>query len=110
MSITHLVLFQFKSDTEPRSVRDACERMAALKDRCLHPSSQKPYITSASGGKDNSPEGAQGGITHAFVINFANAADRDYYVKDDPVHQEFVRSLGGLVERAQVIDFTDGIF
>lgn len=53
---------------------------------------------------------AQGGITHAFVINFMNAADCDYYVKDDPVHQEFVWSLGGLVERAQVIDFTNSIF
>ncbi|CAG8938043.1 unnamed protein product [Penicillium salamii] len=110
MSITHIVLFQFKLNAEEASIRDACNRMAALKDTCLHPSSKKPYIKSASGGKDNSPEGAQEGITHAFVVHFENAADRDYYVKIDPVHQEFVRSLDGLVERAQVIDFTDGIF
>lgn len=37
----------------------ACERMLALKDNCVHPTSQQPYIKSASGGKDNSPEGIQ---------------------------------------------------
>lgn len=37
----------------------ACERMLTLKDNCVHPTSQQPYIKSASGGKDNSPEGIQ---------------------------------------------------
>lgn len=35
------------------------QRMLALKDSCVHPTSQKPYIKSASGGTDNSPEGIQ---------------------------------------------------
>lgn len=51
----------------------------------------------------------QGGITHAFVVEFASVADRDYYVASDPVHQEFVKSLDGLVERAQVVDFTPSV-
>ena len=33
--------------------------MLALKDSCIHPTSKKPYIKSASGGTDNSPEGLQ---------------------------------------------------
>lgn len=33
--------------------------MLALKDQCLHPSSQKPYIKASSGGADNSIEGIQ---------------------------------------------------
>lgn len=33
--------------------------MLTLKDNCVHPTSQQPYIKSASGGKDNSPEGIQ---------------------------------------------------
>ncbi|KAJ5458070.1 hypothetical protein N7475_009458 [Penicillium sp. IBT 31633x] len=109
MSITHIVLFQFKSDVAAQAIHDACGRMLALKDNCIHPSSQKPYITSASGGKDNSPEGIQNGITHAFVVEFASAEDRDYYVQSDPVHREFIKSLDGLVEKAQVIDFTNGV-
>lgn len=50
------------------------------------------------------------GITHAFVVEFASAADRDYYVKEDPTHKAFVQSLNGVIEKAQVVDFTDGVF
>ncbi|KAL4888668.1 hypothetical protein BDV59DRAFT_188123 [Aspergillus ambiguus] len=110
MSITHIVLFQFKTDTTPDVVRDVCSRMLALKDKCIHPTTQKTYIRLSSGGADNSPEGIQNGITHAFVVEFASAADRDYYVKEDQTHQEFIRSLDGVIEKAQVIDFTPSVF
>ncbi|KAJ3534239.1 hypothetical protein NM208_g7626 [Fusarium decemcellulare] len=109
MAITHIVLFQFKQDAAPEAIEHVCNQMLELKDNCLHPSTGKPYIRSASGGKDNSPEGAQGGITHAFISEFENATDRDYYVAKDPVHQSFVQSVGGVVERAQVVDFTNGV-
>ncbi|KAJ5945686.1 hypothetical protein N7454_002525 [Penicillium verhagenii] len=110
MSIIHIVMFQFKAELPAQVINDACDRMIALKDNCLHPSSQKPYIKASSGGADNSPEGAQDGITHAFFVEFANSADRDYYVQHDPVHQAFVKSLDGLIEKAQVIDYTPGVF
>ncbi|EAU38715.1 conserved hypothetical protein [Aspergillus terreus NIH2624] len=110
MPLTHIVLFQFKADTPPEVVKDVCSRMLALKDKCIHPASQKPYIKSSSGGVDNSPEGMQGGITHAFVVEYDSAADRDYYVNEDPAHREFVQSLGDVLEKAQVIDFTPGVF
>ncbi|TQB75903.1 hypothetical protein MPDQ_001504 [Monascus purpureus] len=87
-----------------------CNRMLSLKENCLHPSSQKPYIRSSIGGADNSIEGVQSGITHAFVVQFASVADRDYYVKEDPAHQAFIQSLDGIIEKAQVVDFTDRIF
>ncbi|KAL4971006.1 Dabb family protein [Aspergillus stella-maris] len=110
MSITHIVLFQFKRDAAPEAIQDACENMLSLKDRCLHQSTRKPYIQFASGGRDNSPEGAQGRITHALVVQFETATDRDFYVAKDSVHQAFVKSLDGLVERAQVVDFTPSVF
>ncbi|EKV06010.1 hypothetical protein PDIG_71810 [Penicillium digitatum PHI26] len=86
-----------------------CERMLALKDKCVHHTSKQPYIKSTSGGKDNSPEGIQSGMTHAFIVEFESAADRDYYVQSDPSHLAFVKTLDGLVEKVQVIDFTDGV-
>ncbi|KAJ5261003.1 hypothetical protein N7478_011598 [Penicillium angulare] len=49
-------------------------------------------------------------ISHTFVVEFASAADRDYYVRNDPVHQEFTQSVSGVLEKAQVIDFTNGTF
>ncbi|BCS27734.1 Dabb family protein [Aspergillus puulaauensis] len=110
MSITHIVLLQFKQNVPPDAVQNACKKMLGLREQCLHPSTTKPYILSVSGGKDNSPEGKQGGITHAFIMKFKSAADREYYLTSDPIHQEFAESLIRLVEKAQVVDFTPGIF
>ncbi|BCS25823.1 Dabb family protein [Aspergillus puulaauensis] len=110
MTITHIVLFQLKAGLSAEVVNDVCTRMLALKDNCIHPTSQKPYIVSSSGGVDNSPEGLQGGITHAFVVEFSSSEDRDYYVEKDPAHLEFVGTLKGIVEKAQVIDYTAGVF
>ena len=59
MGLTHIVLFQFKSTASPEAISDISQRMLALKDSCIHPTSNKPYIISASGGTDNSPEGIQ---------------------------------------------------
>ncbi|KAL2760181.1 hypothetical protein ACRALDRAFT_1091148 [Sodiomyces alcalophilus JCM 7366] len=106
MSVTHTVLFQFKNEANPDDVKAACARFLSLKENCLHPTGHTPYIASLKGGKDNSPEGLQNGITHGFVVEFASAEDRDYYVKDDPAHQAFVKSIGGLIEKAVVVDFT----
>ncbi|KAI9371399.1 hypothetical protein BJX61DRAFT_511651 [Aspergillus egyptiacus] len=110
MTITHIVLFQFKAGISADVINDVCARMLALKENCLHPASQKPYIVSSSGGKDNSPEGIQNGITHAFVVQFASAEDRSYYLEKDPAHLEFVRSLDGVIEKVQAVDYTPGVF
>ena len=49
-------------------------------------------------------------MTHAFVVEFESASDRDYYVNDDPTHGEFKKLAGKVLEKAQVIDFSDGVF
>ncbi|KAL3480194.1 hypothetical protein BJX99DRAFT_36227 [Aspergillus californicus] len=110
MSITHIVLLQFKAGLDAQVINDVCARMLALKENCIHPTSQKPYILSSSGGKDNSPEGMQNGITHAFVVVFASAEDRDYYVEKDPAHLGFVKTLGDVLDKVQVIDYVPGVF
>ncbi|KAL2057026.1 hypothetical protein ABVK25_002765 [Lepraria finkii] len=107
MTIVHIVLFQFKPQT---AVQDVCRRMLALKDQCMHPTTNKPYIKTSVGGKDNSPEGIQHGITHGFVMEFENIEDRDFYVTEDPVHQWFVKSIGDVIEKAQVIGFTPDVY
>ncbi|KAH8736193.1 hypothetical protein BGZ61DRAFT_472546 [Ilyonectria robusta] len=110
MSITHTVLFQFKADANPEDVKAACARFKALKADCLHPTTNSAYISSLKGGQDNSHEGLQNGITHGFVVEFGSADDRDYYVKTDPAHQAFIKSVGGLVDKAIVVDFSDGVY
>jgi hypothetical protein len=55
-------------------------------------------------------EPLQHGLTHAFVVEFATEEDRNYYVRLDPAHLAFVKSIGTLIEKAQVLDFTPGVF
>ena len=91
----------------------------------MHPTSNKTYIVSGTGGVDNSPEGqqvrwspsvifcvdvAQGGFTHGFVVEFASKEDRDYYVSKDPVHQEFVKKNSPSFDDVRVIDYEKGVY
>ncbi|KAK4221162.1 dabb-domain-containing protein [Podospora fimiseda] len=110
MPVVHTVLFQFKADATPEEAKAACDRFLALKDSCVHPASNTPYIKSLKGGKDNSTEGLQNGITHGFVVEFESVEDRDYYVATDPAHQAFVKSIGDVVIKAIVVDFEDGVY
>lgn len=54
--------------------------------------------------------GYKGGITHAFIVEFESKEHRDYYVNEDLAHAEFKEVAGKVLERAQVVDFTDGVF
>ncbi|KAJ5246645.1 stress responsive A/B barrel domain protein [Penicillium chermesinum] len=110
MSITHIVLLQLKPDVDPAAIQQASMHFLSLKDTCVNPTSKQPYILKISGGSDNSPEGLQDGISHAFVVEFANEADRDYYVKEDPAHQMFKQQVGPLLQKIQVIDFAPELF
>ncbi|KAF2088921.1 dabb-domain-containing protein [Saccharata proteae CBS 121410] len=110
MAITHIVMFGFKADVAPDTVKDVCTHLLSLKDNCLHPTSQKPYIKSAIGGRDNSPEGIQRGITHAFVVEFDNEADREYYIQKDPAHLAFIERVKQVAETAQAVDFVPGVY
>ncbi|EPE02507.1 stress responsive a b barrel domain protein [Ophiostoma piceae UAMH 11346] len=110
MTLVHTVLFQFKDAVQPEAVKAACKNFLSLKDTCIHPTANKPYILSLAGGKDNSPEGIQHGLTHGFVVTFSSVEDRDYYVSRDPVHQAFAKNVGDIVEQVTVVDFLDGVY
>ncbi|KAN0067481.1 hypothetical protein V8E54_014350 [Elaphomyces granulatus] len=110
MPILHLVLVQVKPDADAAEVQEAFSRIMKLKDICLHPQTKLPYMRASFGGRDNSTEGLQHGMTHVFVEEFETEEDRKYYLEKEPGHKEFVKSLGGLVEKVQVIDFIPGIF
>ncbi|KAI3339153.1 stress responsive A/B barrel domain-containing protein [Ustulina deusta] len=110
MAIYHIVMFKFKALVPPEEVKAACEGMLALGEKCVHPTTKAPYVKLLGGGKDNSPESHQDGITHCFVAKFENDDDRKYYVESDPAHREFVAGVKGKVDKVQVVDFTPGEF
>ncbi|KAF2002738.1 hypothetical protein P154DRAFT_520856 [Amniculicola lignicola CBS 123094] len=107
---THLVLFQFKQSASPMAVKEITSKMISLKKNCIHPSTNRQYILSITGGKDNSIESLQGGITHAFILHFHSNEDRDYYVDHDPVQQAFKDEAAAVIEKVQVVDFQEGVF
>ncbi|GAB7349103.1 hypothetical protein MBLNU459_g8053t1 [Dothideomycetes sp. NU459] len=110
MAIVHIVLFEFKPTAEREVITDVCGRMLALSDKCLHPTSNKPYVKSHGGGRDNSPEGHQGAFTHGFVFEFESEDDRKYYLEKDPAHLEFVGSLKDIIQNVRVVDFCPGVY
>ncbi|KAI0539985.1 stress responsive A/B barrel domain-containing protein [Xylaria digitata] len=105
MPVNHLVLFQFKADASVEQVEKAYAHMLSLKDSCLHPTTEKPYIKSLTGGKDNSPEGLQNGIQYAFVVEFESIEDRDFYVNNDQAHKAFIANASPIIEKAIVVDY-----
>ncbi|KAJ6505335.1 stress responsive A/B barrel domain-containing protein [Mycena sanguinolenta] len=110
MSLVHIIMFRFKADASPEAVQEACARVLSLKNNCVDPETHQPYIKSLTGGKDVSIEGFQGGMQYAFVVEFKSAADRDYYVKTDPVHREFAKNAAAIIEKAIVVDYNVGAF
>lgn len=74
----HLLSFLVVATLIKLSPLQVSTRLVALKDNCIHPTSNNPYIKSASGGTDNSPEGFQvrsgpsmnNNILSALVVNW----------------------------------------
>ncbi|OBT69583.1 hypothetical protein VE03_00868 [Pseudogymnoascus sp. 23342-1-I1] len=110
MTIIHIVIFEFAADAEAEAVNDICKRMLNLSNTCRHPENGQQYVFNGMGGKNNSPEGQAGGLTHAFISRFVNEADRKYYLEKDPVHLAFVKDVTPLVKQVRVVDFEDGVF
>ncbi|KAH6609676.1 stress responsive alpha-beta barrel domain-containing [Trichoderma cornu-damae] len=110
MSITHVVLFSFKPSASAQDIDKVCSGLLALKDKCLHATTQEPYIKSMTGGTNNSPEGLNDGLTHAFVMEFGSARDRDYYIDQDPAHRAFVAGALPVIDKIRVVDYQAGVF
>ncbi|KAM0326623.1 hypothetical protein ACHAQA_006492 [Verticillium albo-atrum] len=108
--ITHIVLIGFKDGITAERIKQIIAGMLKLKDICVNPKTQEPYILSMKGGKDNSPDGFQNGATHAFVVEFANEKDRDYYAQHDPAHIAVGQELAGSVSTVSVVDFADSVY
>jgi hypothetical protein len=41
-------------------------------------------------------------MTHAFILEFDNKEDRDYYLLKDPVHRAFSQKAGPFIEDSLV--------
>jgi hypothetical protein len=115
--ITHIVIFQYKSDTTTAQKNDIACAFLALRTACLSPndnpnftSAGSPYILDIIAGSNNSSEEPARGYEHAYIVTFSSGPQRDYYVNQDPAHDAFKKKVGPLLEKVVVTDFTDGVW
>ena len=97
MKLRHVVLFGFKTTVGEAEIGEVVRRFVALR-------TEVPGIEGFERGVNNSPEGLNRGLTHAFTLTFANAADRDAYLIH-PTHRAFSRWVGEFIEAVTVIDY-----
>ncbi len=98
--IRHCVLVKARPDAPAGELEAVFVDLAALKDRL-------PGMLAFAGGSDASPEGLQRGHTHAFTIDFADAAARDTYLADaehKALGARLTAAAGG-IEGITVVDF-----
>lgn len=97
--VQHIVLFKFKLETTPEKLAEIIAAFEAL------PSKIKG-IKGFQWGTNNSPEKHDKGLTHAFILTFANEKDRDAYLPH-PDHKAFGSIVGPWLADVTVVDFTD---
>jgi len=95
--VKHIVLLKFKEGTAEEQINkffedilDLSETVAGIDD----------YVS----GNNCSVEGANQGMTHGFIMTFANIAARDAYVVH-PEHERFKANMLPLLDGFLVFDF-----
>lgn len=93
----HVVFFKFKDGTAESEVRTVQRAFLDLKDKI-------EVVRDIESGRNVSVENLDQGFTHCFLVTFDNAAGRDAYLKH-PVHDEFVKLAGPVLDKVCVIDY-----
>jgi hypothetical protein len=94
----HIVLFQFKESARAAEV-------AALEQAFLALPAQIPAVKALEWGRNVSPEGLDGGLTHAFLVTFESKAVLEAEYLHHPAHEAFVAQLLPILEKAVVVDY-----
>jgi hypothetical protein len=95
--IRHIVLLRFTDTADAARRGELAADFAALRELI-------PVIRALEWGPNASPEGLDKGFTHAFLVSFANAADRDAYLPH-PQHLAFVERLKPWLADVLVLDY-----
>jgi len=95
--LRHVVLFQFKDTQTEAQVKEVVDAFAALPKKI-------DVIKDFEMGTDVSVENKAAGFTHCFVVTFEDEKGRATYLPH-PSHQEFVKLVGGRLEKVLVFDY-----
>jgi hypothetical protein len=83
--IKHIVLLAFKKNLSSQQIQAILNALHELRNVI-------PEIASFSSGPNQSPEGLNKEYTHAFIMEFNNAAERDIYL-NHPEHQRVASEI-----------------
>jgi hypothetical protein len=95
--LRHIVLFKFKDNATAAQIKEVETAFRKLP-------SQIKEIKGFEWGTNNSPEGLDQGLTHAFFLTFNSEADRAIYLPH-PAHKAFGKILGPYLDKAVVVDY-----
>lgn len=95
--LRHMVMFSFKESSSDADVQSVVDAFAKLP-------SQIPAIVAFEHGLNNSPEGLNEGLTHCFLLTFADEAGRAEYLPH-PAHKAFGKTLRPHLEKVVVVDY-----
>ncbi len=96
-AIRHVVLFAYKPTATVAEINAVSKAFAGLADRI-------DTVKRFECGTNVSVEGLADGLTHCYVLTFANIAGRDTYLTH-PAHQEFVALAGPVIDKVIVVDY-----
>jgi len=96
-ALRHVVMYQFKTDITPVQLREVIDAFAGLPKKI-------DAIRGFEMGTNVSPEGKSEGLTHIFVVTFADEAGRDAYLKH-PAHDAYVAVVKDRREKVVVFDY-----
>lgn len=98
-SVRHVVVLKFKPHITEEQIEAITDRFRNLKDEI-------PGITAFERGVNNSPEAANRGLTHVFLLTFEDVAARDVYLPH-PAHLQFVSYMreNDAIEEAFIVDY-----
>lgn len=95
--LRHVVLFKFKDGTTKEQVKEIEDAFRALPSKI-------PEIVDFEWGTNNSPEGANRGLTHCFFLTFKNEKDRAVYLPHKE-HKKFGAILHPHLDKVVVVDY-----
>ena len=95
--LRHVVLYKFKDDVKEEQIQEVIDAFNALPSKI-------DTIIGYEHGTNVSHEGKSEGLTHCFLVTFANEKDRDAYIAH-PAHQAYVKIVRDRREKVVVADF-----
>ena len=97
MALQHVVLIGFKDHVTEAEAKEVVRRFGALRNTV-------PGVASFEWGRNCSPEDHSKGLTHAFLLGFADEKARDAYLVH-PVHAAFGDWVGPFIAAITVVDY-----